>query len=208
MGAERQPRIAAVAGSPRRGGNTDQLLAAAAQGALEEGALVEWVRPNEMTFVACQHCGGCAKTGVCVINDDMQSVYPLIERLDGMLLASPVYFASVTAQLKALIDRTQALWVRKYVLNQPLSADGKTRQVLFLSALGGHAKGHVECTRRVVKAFADTFDGQYEELIFPLIDQPGEIADHWTALPQAHAVGAGLAVKVRRLIAEQQSQQD
>ena len=88
MGPERQPRIAAVAGSPRRGGNTDQLLAAAAQGALEEGALVEWLRPAEMQFSACLHCGGCRETGVCVLHDAMEPVYGLIERMDGMLLAS------------------------------------------------------------------------------------------------------------------------
>jgi len=201
MADSRPPLIAAVAGSPRRGGNTDQLLEAAVAGALEEGAQVEWVRPGQMNFVACRHCGGCAQTGVCVISDDMQPVYALIERMDGMLLASPVYFASVTAQAKALIDRTQALWVRKYLLQRPVSADGKTRLVLFLSALGGDARGHIEGTRRVVKAFADTFDGRYEELIFPLIDQPGEIAEHWTALPQAHAAGAGLAARTKHLIA-------
>ena len=59
MGESQRPLIVAVAGSPRRGGNTEQLLSAAAQGAAEEGARVEWVRPNEMNIVACQHCGGC-----------------------------------------------------------------------------------------------------------------------------------------------------
>ncbi|NLO74439.1 MAG: flavodoxin family protein [candidate division WS1 bacterium] len=198
MGESQRPLIVAVAGSPRRGGNTEQLLSAAAQGAAEEGARVEWVRPNEMNFVACQHCGGCTKTGVCVIRDDMQAVYTLIERMAGMLLASPVYFASVTAQVKALIDRAQALWARKYLLRQPLSADGKERRLLFLSALGGEAKSQIEGTRGVVRAFAATFDGQYEELIFPLVDQPEEITEHWTALPQAHAAGASLVARLGR----------
>jgi multimeric flavodoxin WrbA len=190
--------VVAVAGSPRRGGNTDLLLEAAVRGAQEEGALVEWVRPNLMQFVACQHCGGCATTGRCVIPDEMQPVYDLIERMDGMILASPIYFGSVTAQVKALIDRAQALWARKYLLHQPLSADGKPRPILFLSVLGGHARGQIEGTRRVVEAFAATWDGPYEELIFPEIDVAGEIADHWTALPQAHAAGQELVVRLQR----------
>jgi hypothetical protein len=199
------PLIVAIAGSPRLHGSTGLLLDAAVQGALEEGGLVEWIRPAEMSFVGCQHCGGCSTTGVCVINDDMQAVYSLIARMDAMILASPIYFASVTAQAKALIDRAQALWARKHLLHRPLYTDGRTRSILFLSALGTDVQGHIEGTRRVVKAFADTFDGQYEELIFPLIDRPEEIADHWTALPQAHAAGAGLAARLRHLLDAQKS---
>ena len=197
MTGGKQPLIAAMLGSPRRNGNTQMLLEAAARGAEEEGAVVEWVRPNEMQFVACQHCGGCSATGICVVKDDMQAVYDLIQRMDAMLLASPIYFGSVTAQVKALIDRAQALWARKYLLHQPLSADGKARPLLFLSVLGGRSQGQIRATRRVVRAFADTWDGPYEDLIFPRIDLPGEIGDHWTALPQAHAAGQELAVRLR-----------
>ena len=173
------------------------LLAAAAQGAEEEGARVEWVHPNRMSFVACQHCGGCTETGVCIVQDDMQKVYRLLEEMDALLLASPLFFASVTAQVKALIDRAQPLWVRKYQLHRPLATDGKPRPLLFLSALGGRARGQIRAARRVVKAFADTFDGEYHELIFPAIERPGEIGDHWTALPQAHAAGAALVAGLR-----------
>ncbi|HEY3396929.1 MAG TPA: flavodoxin family protein [Armatimonadota bacterium] len=198
MTEQKKPLIVAVAGSPRRGGNTDTLLEAAALGASEEGAQIEWMRPNEMQFVACQHCGGCTATGVCVIQDDMQSVYDLIERMDGMLLASPIYFASVTGQVKSMIDRAQALWARKYLLNKPISDDGKDRTLLFLAVLGGRSRGQIRATRLVVESFVDTFDGQYGELIFPQIEAPGEIADHWTALPQAHAAGAALAAHLRQ----------
>jgi len=197
MSTTRRPLIVAVAGSPRRGGNTETLLEAAVQGAAEEGAQVEWVRPNLMKFVACQHCGGCSATGVCVVQDDMQAVYELIERMDGMILASPIYFGSVTAQVKALIDRAQALWARKYLLHRPLSNDGKPRPLLFLSVLGGRSRGQIRATRTVVKAFCNTWDGEYQELIFPRIDLVGEIAEHWTALPQAHAAGQQLAARLK-----------
>lgn len=193
MSEPRPPLILAVAGSPRVGGNTDLLLEAAAQGAVQEGAQVEFIRPSWMSFSACLHCGGCVSTGVCVLQDDMTPVYGLLEQMDGMLLASPVYFASVTAQLKGLIDRAQPLWVRKYLLKRPLGDDGKPRPVLFLSALGGHSRGQIRGTRQVVQAFVSCFDGAYQELIFPRMDQAGEVAEHWTALPQAHAAGAALA---------------
>jgi multimeric flavodoxin WrbA len=193
MPTESSRLIVGILGSPRLGGNADLLLEAALSGAREEGAKVEKIILNTLDLRACQDCGGCAKTGVCVIKDDMQGIYALIEQMDAMVVASPIYFGGVTAQTKAMIDRCQAFWARKYLLNQPLAADNKQRRVLFLSSLGGHSSRQINATRAELESFIDTFDGVYEELIFPDIDAKGEVAEHWTALPQAHAAGAALA---------------
>jgi hypothetical protein len=195
----RPPLVVAVAGSPRAGGNTSDLLEAALQGAREEGALVEVVRPAALRFVACLHCGACNPSGVCVVQDEMQGIYELIERMDAMIMAAPVFFGNVPAQVKAMIDRAQPLWVRKEVQGRPLSADGKERPLLFLSALASDQHDQIGSTRTVIRSFAYTFDGPVTDLFFPGVEERGEVAEDWTALSQAREAAAGM---VKRLVAK------
>lgn len=195
MSEKKQPLIIGVLGSPRVGGNVDLLLEAALQGAQEAGAAVEKIVLNDLNIRPCQACGGCNKTGRCVIKDDMEQVYAAIEKMDGLVLATPVYFGGVTAQTKGMIDRCQALWARKYLLKQPISADGqnKHRDVLLLSTLASDKVDMVEGVRTETKYFLDTLDGEYSELILPRIEHAGEVGEHWEAMGQAREAGAQLA---------------
>lgn len=195
MSEKKQPLIIGVLGSPRVGGNVDLLLEAALQGAQEAGAQVEKIILNDLNIRPCQACGGCDETGRCVLQDDMEQIYAALARMDGMVLATPVYFGGVTAQTKAMIDRCQALWVRKYRLQQPLSADGqgKHRDVLLLSTLAGDKTDMVEGVRTETRYFLDTLDGEYSELILPRIEHAGEVGEHWEAMGQAREAGARLA---------------
>lgn len=194
MADKKQPYIVGVLGSPRVGGNVDILLDAALQGAAEAGAAATKLALNDLSIRPCQDCGGCSQTGRCVIRDDMDQVYEAIERMDGMVLASPVYFGGVTAQTKAMIDRCQALWARKYLLGHPISADGqnKHRDVLLVSTLAGDAVEDIEGIRTEVRYFVDTLDSEYMELIFPRIARSGEVGEHWEAVGQAREAGAQL----------------
>lgn len=189
----RRPLIVGIQGSPRLGGNTDILLDAALKGAEEVGADTLKIVLNELNMRPCQGCGGCSSSGHCVLPDDMTMVYEAIEKMDGMVLTSPVYFGGVTAQTKMMIDRAQALWARKYLLKKPVSADGKKRDLLFLCTLTSDLPAMIEGIRNEVKFFLDTFDGEYNELIFPKVEERGEIAEHWEALGQAREAGARLA---------------
>jgi len=181
-------------GSPRVGGNTDMLLDAALQGAAERGATVVRFHLNELNIRPCQGCGGCEKTGVCVIKDDMGMIYEALENMDSLVLTSPVYFGGVTAQTKAMIDRCQPLWVRKHLLKTPVSDDNRRRDMVFLSVLSHDKADLIAGIRANVKYFFDTvtMDGELTELIFPKVEHAGEIADHWEALGQAREAGAKL----------------
>ena len=190
MSERKQPLVVGIQGSPRLGGNTDMLLDAALQGAAENGAATQKIVLNELSIRPCQGCGGCDKTGQCVIKDDMCLVSDAIEKMDAMILASPVYFGGVTAQTKAMIDRGQPLWARKYLLKQPISRDGQRRDLLFLCTLGSGLHEMIESIRVQVKYFLDTMDGEYNELIFPKVEERGEIGEHWEALAQAREAGA------------------
>ena len=98
--------VLGIVGSPRRGGNTEVLMEEALAAARKAGAETEIVLVADKKISGCDGCASCFKTGVCRIKDDMQAIYQQMEIADAIILGSPVYFGSVTAQMKAVIDRT------------------------------------------------------------------------------------------------------
>ena len=103
--------IVAIAGSPRKHGNSTALMRLAVEGAQERGATAEVFSAGEMKVAGCLACGSCkrAADAVCVQKDDMHAVHAAIRECDALLLASPVYFYGLTAQIKAIVDRCYAL---------------------------------------------------------------------------------------------------
>jgi multimeric flavodoxin WrbA len=112
-------------GSPRYGGNSDMLLDSALKGAKEGGANIEKIRICDLKISPCIECHGCDDTGKCIVDDGMQTLYPKLVETDRLFLASPIFFMGVSAQTKALVDRCQCIWVRKYILKQII---GKGRE--------------------------------------------------------------------------------
>jgi multimeric flavodoxin WrbA len=106
-------KVLALSGSPRKKGNTETLLRAVLKGVTAAGGEVELIRLYDLRIQPCIGCGGCDKTGECVLEDDMQELYPKILAAPRVILASPIYFYGITAQAKAFVDRCQALWNRK-----------------------------------------------------------------------------------------------
>ncbi|MDF1577425.1 MAG: flavodoxin family protein [Desulfurivibrionaceae bacterium] len=102
-------------GSPRKNGNSEVLAEAICRGIEKGGDSYEIVRLAALEFSPCIGCGGCDKTGHCVLEDQMIPLYEKIESARRVILASPIYFYSITAQAKAFVDRCQALWNRKYL---------------------------------------------------------------------------------------------
>lgn len=98
--------ILGIVGSPRRGGNTEIVVKNALKAAEAEGAETELLLLSKYKVEPCRACGTCAKTGECIINDDFMKVFNRMAAADGIILASPSYFESMTPQMKALIDRT------------------------------------------------------------------------------------------------------
>lgn len=102
-------KILGICCSPRKNSNTQIMLQTTLDAAQEQGATVELVTLAGKTIAPCDACGTCGKTGKCHIKDDMQDIYPKMAAADGIILASPVYFWSVSGQAKVFIDRTYAL---------------------------------------------------------------------------------------------------
>jgi multimeric flavodoxin WrbA len=99
-------KILGIVCSPRIGGNTEILVKEALAGAKELGANVELITLSEKNISFCDGCDSCTKTKKCKIEDDMQEIYLKLLEADGIIFGTPVYFWNVSAQAKALIDRT------------------------------------------------------------------------------------------------------
>jgi len=187
-------KVLGIAGSPRRGGNTDLLLEEALRGAAGWGVEVETIVLSDLDITPCQHCDACFEKGVCRIKDDMQMVYGKLEEADGVVLSFPVQFLGPPAPVKVMIDRGQALWARKYLLKIPPLGDERHRKGLLLS-VGGMKLTHLfEPSVMIVKAWFRVLDIEYiGELTFPGVDEKGVITKHPDALQQAFAAGKKLA---------------
>lgn len=98
--------VLVIAGSPRKGGNSDRLCDAFIKGAQEAGCDTEKIYAQDLQMAGCRACYGCRGTGRCVIRDDMAQVLEKMIAADVIVLATPVYFYSLAGQLKVLIDRT------------------------------------------------------------------------------------------------------
>ena len=101
-------KVLAISSSPRKGGNSDVLCDEFLKGAREAGHKVQKIRLAEKKIAPCAACYGCAETHVCVHKDDMAEVLEALIDADVIVLASPVYFYSVCAQMKTMIDRCLA----------------------------------------------------------------------------------------------------
>jgi multimeric flavodoxin WrbA len=185
--------VLGIAGSPRRGGNTDLLLAEVLKGAASRGAEVKTIILCQLNIAPCQHCDHCLDSGSCQLDDDMQTVYQELKSADRIVLASPIHFMGVTAQAKAMIDRCQSLWVRKYRLKLPPLGDRRLRKGLFVSVGGRKADNPFQPATATVKAFFASLDVSYVgQLVFSEIDEKGAITKHPDALKQAYLAGQKL----------------
>ena len=187
-------KILGIAGSPRRGGNTDMLLDEFMKGAASKGAEVKTIVLNNLKVTPCQHCDACMEKGECRIEDDMQDIYQEFEQADVIVLASPIQFMGITAPMKAMIDRFQSRWARKYVLKVPPLGDERERKGFFISVGGTKLKNLFEPALIMIKTFFRILNITYTgELVFPGIDEKGAIARHPDALNQAFLAGHKLA---------------
>jgi multimeric flavodoxin WrbA len=103
-------QIVILKGSPREQGNSSVLADQARAGAEAAGAAVESFYLHGMDIRPCDACDSCRETGTCVIEDDMQNLYPKLLAADALLLASPIYWFTYSALLKLCIDRWYAMW--------------------------------------------------------------------------------------------------
>lgn len=184
-------KVLGIYGSPRKGGNTDLLLDRVLEGATAAGGEVKSIYARKLKISGCLECGGCDETGECVVEDDMGTVYPLLQDADIIFLASPNFFYNVTGQVKLLIDRSQAMWSKRMLEKTPeqrKTYDSGKGYLIGVGATKGKNLFHgMELTARY---FYDALGMNYEgALLFDRIEAKGEIKNHPAALEQAFNFG-------------------
>ncbi|MBI4690594.1 MAG: flavodoxin family protein [Nitrospirae bacterium] len=185
--------IIAFLGSPRKDGNTEILLGEVIKGIGDSGFGVRIYNLNQMDISPCQNCGGCEDTGTCIIEDDMVQVYGAIKTADRVILASPIYFSGLSAQVKIMIDRCQSFWCEKYLLKRPISEGPYGRKGLLLLVAGMKNDEGTHCGEATAKSFFRTISiPEHKTLSFTGVDAKGEILRHPTALKEAYAAGKEL----------------
>lgn len=129
------------------------------------------------------------ETGHCLVQDEMQVVYEALDGSNRIVIASPIYFYSVTAQTKLIIDRTQALWSRKRLEQRPAAPFGRKGFFLSVAATGG--KRLFDGAILTVRYFFDAIDAQScGELVYAGFDEKGAIRKHPTALQECFEAGS------------------
>jgi multimeric flavodoxin WrbA len=158
-------------GSPRKGGNGEILAGKVAEAVRQDGGKVDYIRLNDLNIRPCQGCGGCDKTGSCVIKDDMTAVYQAVDAADRILLVSPVYFYGLSAQCKAFGDRLQARWSRKYNLHQSFRPN-EGRKGYLLSTAATRGTKIFDCSILTTRYLYDAIDVEYGgELLVKGVDK-------------------------------------
>jgi len=184
-------KVLALNGSPRRQGNTATLLAAVRQGIEAADGVVEVVRVCDLVISPCIACGGCDETGECVLQDDMSLLYPKIMAADRLLLASPIYFYGLTAQAKAVVDRSQALWCRKRLLQARGEwRDDPARQGMLLAVGATRGPRVFEGAILTAKYGFDAMGFAYGgEFLVRGMDAPNDLRQHPEILAEAAEAG-------------------
>ena len=151
--------VLGIAGSPRRGGNTETLLDWTLEAAAQAGADVVKYRLRDLDIGYCVACDFCFKDGCCIQEDGMEELVPHLRRADSIVLAAPIFSMGISAQAKAMVDRCQPFWAMKYVLNQKAAlTDISERRGAYIACAGTQFKDVFDGARQVVRYFWHVLD--------------------------------------------------
>jgi len=185
-------QVLGIMGSPRRGSNTELLLDSALSGAGSRGVETVKIVVPEMDIRPCMELYHCALDGTCSIRDDMQQLYAPLAAADCVILASPIFFYGLTSQAKALVDRCQALWIRRYVLKSWVPDDSVRKGALIAVGATKGPKlfdGVIETSRY----FFDAIGVRYaDELLVRGVDGKAQVRDFPQLLDDAVELGRRL----------------
>jgi len=186
-------KVVAFFGSPRVHGNTELLLDEALKPVRDAGHEVVLFKLNFMNIKPCQNCGGCEKTGICIISDGMKEIYDAIRAADRVILSSPIFFFGLSAQSKAMIDRCQSFWCDKYLLKKTIPAGPNGRKGLLIVVGGMKKEDGIHCSETTAKAFFRTISvPAHETVSFLGVDAKGDILNHPTAMKDMYEAGKRL----------------
>ena len=193
-------KIIGVLGSPLTEGNTALLLDRALKGAEDAGCTVEKIVVVNLDFQACQEMMFCREHETCILDDDMQAMYPKLREMDGLIVATPVMTMGIPGKLKSFIDRFQVFFMAKYVRKKPLVSNEKKqgRRGLFICISGMKIPEVFIGAKLTIKAFFDIIDCQYsDELLINDMDTIKNLHERSDLLEAAYLKGFALGKSIQ-----------
>jgi len=187
--------IIALYGSPRRKGNTALLLKKAVEGARDAGAQVDEIVLRDFKISPCMEIYGCKKEGECAIKDDFQNIRDRILASRGLMIASPVFFYTVSSHVKMLMDRCQSLWVKKYWVQGVVPGQSPPiRKGLVIAVGATKGKRLFDGMLLTMRYFFDVLDMElWDSLLYRGMDFEGDVLKYPEYLDQAYARGQDFA---------------
>jgi multimeric flavodoxin WrbA len=185
-------KVLGINGSPRKGGNTDLLLDKVLEGA---GSTVETTKIylEELDIQPCreeEYYEVDAK-GLSVVKDDMHSVFQKVDDCDVLILGSPIFFGSLSAQTKIMIDRFQCVWISKHIFHKHIFTKKKTGA--FISVEASHRQDFFHNARLIVKNFFALINARYRgELFCTGLEEKEDVLKFQNYLDQAFKLGRDL----------------
>ncbi len=175
-------------GSPREKGNSSILAEKLLEGARNAGAHVESFSLQRMNIHPCDGCDTCRETGVCVLADDMQMLYPKLRTADAIVIASPIYWFTFNAQTKLLIDRWYALEG-----SQGSALKGKRFGLLLTYGdIDPYSSGAINA----IRTFQDMLrylEAELAGIVYGTANDEGDVLSQSGLLEQAYKLGEKLA---------------
>lgn len=187
-------KILGINGSPRKGGNTDVLLDKALEAAGDRGWKTEKIILNLLDISPPQEIeyDKVNSEGLSPIQDDMQIIYKKVKECDAIIIASPIFFGSLSAQTKIMIDRFQCAWVSKNILKKDTFK--KKKSGAFICTSAARRKDFFQNARAIVRNLFQVINTTYAgELFCPGLEKKGEVKKHPGLLESAYTLGQKVA---------------
>jgi len=188
-------KVIGLLGSPLSDGNTAKLLDRALKGAEDAGCMVEKILVTSLDFQACEEMMFCKDHDTCIMDDDMQQLYPKFKEMDSLIIASPVMTMGIPGKLKSMMDRFQVFFMAKYMRKKPFISKERRveRKGLFICISGMKIPEVFVGAKLTVRAFFDIIDCQYtDELLISDMDTIRDITAHPELLEAAYKKGYAL----------------
>jgi multimeric flavodoxin WrbA len=182
--------VIVLLGSPRKEGNSTLLAREVIRGITDSGSSAEEFYLHGMKIAPCSACGGCKRSGesLCVVDDDMQRIYPAVIAAKTLVLASPVYCFTFSAQMKLFMDRCYALWGPKdhRLRNKNVAA------ILTYGAEDILSAGGVNAVRTYQDAYR-FYGSHLRDLLHCQAGKAGEVKEKPGVLKKAYDLGVRVA---------------
>ena len=188
-------RVIGILGSPIPEGNTARLLDRALDGAEAAGCTVEKIVVPNLSFEACQEMMFCKDHETCILDYDMQQMYPKLRDADGIILATPIMNMGIPGKLKSFMDRFQVFFMAKYLRKKSLVSPEKkaARKALFICISGMNVPEVFVGAKLTTRSFLDIIDCQYwDELLVSDMDTIRDITTQPELLKAAYNKGLAL----------------